>query len=68
MEMSFFGIIGYFMVGLGLREFLELIYVLNVVDYIFIGKVIVCVVCVYFIVDLVLNVFFYFVVLGVFIL
>lgn len=68
MEMSFFGIIGYFMVGLGLREFLELIYVLNVVDYIFIGKVIVCIVCVYLIVDVVLNMFFYFVVLEMFIL
>lgn len=54
----FFGSIGYFMVGLGVREFLELIYRLNIVDYIFIGKVIVWVVCVYFIVDVVLNVFF----------
>lgn len=66
--MSFFGIIGYFMAVLGLREFLELIYALNVVDYIFIGKVIVRIVRVYLIVDAVLNTFFYFVVLEVFIL
>lgn len=58
-EMSFFGSIGYLMVGFGLWELLEFIYVFNVVDYIMIGKVIFCVVCVYFIVDVVLNVFLY---------
>lgn len=39
-QMSFLGVIGYLMVELGLKEFLEMIYVFNVVDYMLSGKVV----------------------------
>lgn len=56
--MSFFGCIGYIMAGFGIEEVLELVYVKNVVLYIFSGKVVVRVIRGYFLVDVVLNVMF----------
>lgn len=61
-EISFFGCIGSFMVGFGLKV---MIYVLNVVEYILINKVIVWVVYVYFFVEVVVDIFIVFKVLKV---
>lgn len=66
--MSFLGVIGYLMVELGLKEFLEMIYVFNVVDYMLSGKVVLWVVWGYFIIDVVLNVFLYLFVFGILIM
>lgn len=38
--MSFFGCIGSIMFGFGIEEFLECVYVLNMVGYMFSGKVV----------------------------